>query len=63
MSVWMCAYICFYVYICMWMYVSLFVFFIVYTYKKKCGLKRIHKVVGHKMYAINILVCGLYGNF
>lgn len=62
MYVWMCAYICLYVYICMWMYVSLFVFFIV-PIKKMCGLKTIHKVVGHEMYVIDILVCGSYGNF
>jgi hypothetical protein len=31
--------------------------------KRKCVLKRKHKILGHDMYVINILVCGSYGNF
>ncbi len=55
---------CVVVYVCIYMYVNvclhLFVFFIIYIYYKKCVLKRIHKVVGHHKYIIDIMVCGTY---
>lgn len=55
-------YLCIYVYVCGRMWICLcFLLFI--RIKRKCGLKQIHKVVGHEMYIIDILVCGSYGNF
>ncbi len=59
--------VCLYMFVCIYMYVDVCefvcVFLLFIRIKRKCGLKRIHKVVGHKMYVINILVCGSYGNF
>ncbi len=39
-----------------------YVFIIIYRYKK-CGFEKIHKVIGHDMYIIDIMVCGSYENF
>ncbi len=50
------VYVCIYVNVCLY----LFAFLIVYMNIKKCVLKRIHKVIGHHMYIIDILVCGTY---
>ncbi len=58
MYVWMCDCICLYIYVCG----CVFVFFIVYMYRKKMCVKKKHKVIGHHMCVINILVCDTYHN-
>jgi len=46
------------------MYVSLFVILLLFIgIKRKCDFKKIHEVVSHDMYIIDILLCGSYGNF
>jgi hypothetical protein len=49
--IWMCGCICLYIYVCGCVCICLgFLLFI--CIKRKCVLKRIHKVVGHHMYVI-----------
>jgi hypothetical protein len=60
MYVWMCGCICLYIYMYVDVCSRLFLFFIFYIYKTKCVLERIHKVIGHHMYVINIFVCGTH---
>jgi branched-subunit amino acid transport protein AzlD len=62
MYVWMCGCIHLYIYVCGHVCICL-CFLLFNMYKKKVCVKKIHKVVGHHMSVIDILVCGTYDNF
>jgi hypothetical protein len=57
------VYVCIYMYvdICLHLFAFVCVFYCLYVLKK-CVLKRLHKIIGHHMYVIDILVCATYHN-
>jgi hypothetical protein len=55
---------CVVIYDCIYMYVNVYLCFLLFIcIKIKCVLKRIHKIVCHHIYVIDIFVCGTHDNF